>query len=239
MRLMFYIDRSWLLRIFGSLRGGEIAYAKLGWDLGAHIEFPSDWHEYRRAWVVISPVFFTIAFSFPWKWTVPDQGQCSGPKFGFSFFGDALWLYFGKSSGRSDDPARYIAWYLPWSWEHIRHDYLNPDGSLHHRALPSEYSPPEETKRSYPYSYWRRSGEVQRRTATINGEEREWRWKWFTWLPWPSKIIRTINVEFSDEVGEGTGSWKGGVLGTSHEWKQGEVMEMALIRMERERKFSR
>jgi hypothetical protein len=236
-----YEHKDLMLRVFGSWkrRSGEIAYVKLGLDVRAEIEFPSDWHEHRRAWVRFGLGFIKICFSFPWKWVTPDHGQCSGPRYGFAFFGDAMWLYFGKDTGRGSDPRRYIAWYLPWSWAHVRHDYLDQDGFLAKRAGPNDYSAPDTTKRSFPYRYTRRSGEVQRRIATINGEEREWRWRWFTWSKWPRKVSRTIHVDFNDEVGEGTGSWKGGTLGCSYDWKRRESQEQALRRMERERKFCR
>lgn len=230
-------NRGILFRCWSSnYRDGEIAYARLGIQgPRAEIEFPSDWHEHKRAWVRLGIGFASVAFSFPWRTTVPDQGQCSGPTYGFYFFDDHLVLKYGKSTGRRGDPSTFI--YMPWSWEHQRHDYLNPDGSVHHRAGKGDYQPPEETKQTFPYRYTLRSGEVQERTATINGEEREWRWRWFQWLPWPRKISRSINVDFSDEVGERTGSWKGGTTGCGWDWKRGESMEGALRRMERERKL--
>jgi hypothetical protein len=228
----------YLLRCWSSdYRQGEIAYATLGLQgPRLEIEFPSDWHEHKRAWVTIGLGLVKVAFSFPWRKTVPDQGQCSGPTYGFYFFDDHLVLQYGKTTGRRGDPQKFI--YMPWSWTHVRHDYLNPDGTLHHRSSPGEYSAPEETKRVYSYRYKLHNGTIQQRIATVNGEEREWRWLWFSKLPWPSKISRTINVEFNEEVGERTGSWKGGVLGCGWEWKHGDSLEESLLQMERERKFT-
>lgn len=230
--------RGLLLRFWSSdYRNGEIAWVHIGISgPKLQIEFPSDWHEHRRAWVHLGFGLFSLNFSFPWAKTVPDEGQCSGPTYGFYFFCDHLVFQWGESKGRGGDPMKFI--YMPWSWEHVRHDYLNPDGSLHHRAGKADYYAPEETKQRWTYDYFLSSGEVQNRTATINGEEREWRWRWFQWLPWPRLIQRTIHVEFNAEVGERTGSWKGGTLGCSWEWKKGERMLAALRRMERERIFT-
>lgn len=132
-------------------------------------------------------------------------------------------------------------WY-PWDWKHVRRSWLNKDGSLHHnesrrpgRAVVERA--PEETKETHPYTYVLKNGKVQHVTATIHGEEREWRWRAFTWLPYPRKVQRTINVDFSDEVGERSGSWKGGTVGCGYEWLPGESLEFALRRMELERKF--
>jgi hypothetical protein len=182
--------------------------------LKAEIEFPSDWHEHRMGWVRVCLGFVTIAFAFPWKWTVPDEGQCSGPTYGFAFFGDKLWLHFGKDTGRSRDPRRYIALSMPWEWRHREHEVLGE-------------------RRAYPYAYTLRSGEVQLRTATITPERCLWT---RPWLP-RKRESRYINIEFSDEVGERTGSWKGGVLGCSYDMLPGEHPVKTLARMERERKF--
>lgn len=228
----------WLWRCWSNdYRQGEIAYAVLGLrGPRLEIEFPSDWHEHRRAWIRIGLGFLKVAFSFPWRTVVPDQGQCSGPTYGFYFCKEAFVWHWGKDTGRSTCKAtRFFHW--PWSWQHVRHSYLNPDGSLHHHAGSGDCYAPEETKERHPYTYILRSGKVQSRTATINGEEREWRWRAFTWLPFPRSISRTINVEFSEEVGERTGSWKGGTVGCGWEWKRGETLLDSLRRMERERKF--
>ncbi len=215
-------------------RQGEIAYAVLGLrGPRLEIEFPSDWHEHRRAWIRLGVGLLSVSFSFPWRRTVPDQGQCSGPTYGFYFFEDHLVLQWGKTTGRRGDPQKFIN--MPWAWEHVRHSYLHSNGTVHHNALNGEYEAPPETKEAHPYIYVLRDRTIQHRTATINGEEREWRW--FKWLPWPRKVSRTINIEFDQEVGERTGSWKGGTTGCGYEWKRGETMVQALRRMERQREF--
>lgn len=195
----------------------ECAYASFRRrGLQAEIEFPSTWHEHRMGWVRIGLGFVTIAFAFPWKWLAPDHGQCSGPQYGFAFHGDALWIYFGQSTGRSRDPRRYIAWDMPWAWRHRQHEVLGE---------------PEQ----HPYRYVLRSGEVQDRIATIKPERRLWT---RPWLP-HKRESRYINIDFNDEVGEGTGSWKGGVMGCSADMLPGDTPVDALRRMERERRFTR
>jgi hypothetical protein len=194
----------------------ECAYIVLALrGLKAEIEFPSDWHEHRMGWVRVCLGFITIAFAFPWKWTVPDEGQCSGPTYGFAFFGDKLWLHFGKDTGRSRDPRRYIALSMPWEWRHREHEVLGV---------------PE----THPYRYTLRSGEVQERTATIKPERRLWTRPWFPW----KREVCSIDIEFSDEVGERSGSWKGGVLGCGFDMQPGERAVDTLCRMERERRFT-
>ncbi len=191
----------------------EIAYAVLGVrGLQAELEFPSDWHENRRAWVRIGVGLAMVAISVPWSRVVPDEGQCAGPTYGFTFFMDGLHLHWGKCKGRRGDPFTVIA--MPWAWRHIKHEIL---------------SEPE----THPYRYVLRSGDVQVRTATINAESRTW---WRPWLPfW--RVSKSINVEFNDEVGERSGSWKGGTVGCGYEMRRGESPLMTLRRMEGERRF--
>ena len=183
--------------------------------LQAEVEFPSDWHEHRMGWVRIGLGFATIAFAFPWKWTVPDEGQCSGPRYGFAFHNDAFWLHFGKATGRSRGPRHYRAFDMPWAWRHREHEVL---------------SEPE----SHPYNYRLRSGEVQERIATIKEERRLWTRPWFP----HRRESRYIDIAFSDEVGERSGSWKGGVMGCGYDMLDGETPLTTLRRMEQERQFT-
>lgn len=224
-----------LLRLFCG-DAGECAYVAFRLSgLQAKVEFPSDWHEKRRVWVTLSPGLFVLAFSFPWWGKVPaDDGQCSGPTYGVSVHDQMVWIHTGKST------SSRMAWVtvrLPWAYEHVRHSYLRQDGSVHHDAAEYEFEPPAETKVTHEYIYVRASGEVQHRHATINGEEREYRLYYVPWLPWPRQRFRSINVVFDDEVGERTGSWKGGTIGCGYDWRRGESQENALRRMERERKL--
>lgn len=192
----------------------ELAWATLGiHGLQAEIEFPSDWHEEKRGWVRLGFGFGSINVSFPWSKVVPDEGQCSGPRYGFQFYEDLMWIRWGKDTGRfKTDPHKAI--YMPWAWKHRKHEILSA----------------EET---HPYTYTLRSGEVQHRTATIKHERRLWtRW----WLPF-RRVSNVIDVEFSDEVGERSGSWKGGCTGCSCIMKPGETPLQTLRRMELEREF--
>lgn len=206
--------RDKLLRLFNKAHN-EVAYIKFGLTgLKAEIEFPSDWHEVPRAWVRFGVGFCRFAFSFPWSKVVPDEYQCSGPTYGFSFFEDYLTFRWGKAKGNPrKDPSKSFR--MPWAWRFVEH---------------KKHTEPE----THPYRYTMKSGEVQEREATIYKESRKW------WRPWiPFKLYReSINIDFSDEVGERTGSWKGGVVGCGYDMKDGETPLDTLRRMEQERVFS-
>ena len=148
--------------------------------------------------------------------------------------------------------------HFPWSWDWVRTSILLADGTWVHEprnrgpGFPNyplartEKKPwgtwhkVKETlawRETYPYRYVLRSGEIQDRQATVHIEEREWRWRWFWYLPFPRMMQRTIAVEFSDEVGERSGSWKGGCTGCGYQLRHDELPQECLRRMERERKF--
>lgn len=188
---------------------------------------------------------------------------------------------------------RYHITHLPWhptwvrtstllkdgTWDHERRGQRKPPGLGDRRmddwSARRAYLAEHRWEETYPYTYVLKSGEVQKRTATVSVKEREWRWRWFTWLPitiakrglwlvypqsverngrqtgrWynparhdpPRKpllgdVQRTIDVEFDDEVGERSGSWKGGTMGCGYEMRASETPWETLRRMERERKF--
>ncbi len=144
--------------------------------------------------------------------------------------------------------------YMPWMYEQVRHEVQRPDGSwvpfvgsweegplrvVNDRGATFGGKEPDgRAIETHPYHYTLRSGEVQERMANVYVERREYRWRWF-WkkIPWPRRRYQSIQVEFDAEVGERTGSWKGGVVGTGHDMKPGETVLAALRRMERERVF--
>lgn len=206
-------DRGYLLRLFGGRHWHEFAYARAGFGgLRLEVEFPSDWHESKAGWVRVGVGLCSFAFQFPWWWLSRDDGQCSGHTYGFVFFDDGLHIHWGKSHGTRDDPFTIIK--MPWAWRHREHKILTE---------------PE----NFSYTYRLRSGEVQQRTAAVNVESRMWT---RPWLP-RKRLSRSINVKFDGEVGERSGSWKGGTIGCGYEMLPNESAWMALRRMEREREF--
>lgn len=136
---------------------------------------------------------------------------------------------------------------LPWQWTHFSSHQLMVDGSwcptkqLEWKGDISKYRRIEDHdgvwKSMLPYRYKLRSGEIQERTATIATGRSEYRWRWLKWLPLPRKLYQSIDVRFSDEVGERTGSWKGGCIGCGYNARPNETPEETLRRMERDRKF--
>lgn len=136
------------------------------------------------------------------------------------------------------DYTKFIG--FPWQYRHFSTLTLRPDGTW----VPSvgcwetDKEPDGHWERTLPYHYMLRNGEVQHRRATISVERREWRQRWLFWCPWFAKVRKSIDVDFDDEVGERTGSWKGGVLGCGYDLKPNETPEECLRRMQDERRFN-
>ena len=57
------------------------------------------------------------------------------------------------------------------------------------------------------------------------------------WAKWPMITKHAVDFEFNDEVGERSGSYKGGVIGSSENIMPGETPVQAIQRMEAEREF--
>lgn len=174
----------------------------------------------------------------------------SSREFRFYYHERAIWLNLWNNEDDHHAKQTWInqmhVFHLPWDYDWVRTSRLLKNQMWLHEKKGSreDWKFHRETKEilwkeSHPYQYTLKSGEVQNITATIGVSEREWNWRWFKWLGFPRKISRTIDVEFSDEVGEGRGSWKGGTIGCSYGMLKDEAPVETLRRMEKERKFDR
>lgn len=149
---------------------------------------------------------------------------------GVYYFERSIWFCWGDRSK---------SFRMPWDMEHIKCEVQRPDGSWvpYVASYETDKEPDGRWEETYPYHYRLESGDVQERNATVYVERREWRQRWLKWCPWFVKRRQSIDVRFDDEVGEGTGSWKGGCIGCGYDMKPGEKPLDTLRRMESERKF--
>lgn len=127
-------------------------------------------------------------------------------------------------------------WYRFFGWPlrtvQLAHEYLSADYSWKPHVS-GERS--DEYSRVYPYVYRLRSGEVQHRKATLTVERRTLGRNLLSAIYWPRRYREEICVKFDKEVGERSGTWKGGVVGCGYEMRDGEEPLDTLRRMERER----
>lgn len=211
---------------------------ELSWKhISLAFEFIYDFDaEYGSPWMFhIHLLFFNLFLHFP-LWLKPKskrEAWCrEWQKWGFTLCGPGVHFHWNEV---------YKIWDIPYfSKVHQRHEVRRADGSWVPFVGSWEQGkePDGREEFRYPYAYRLRNGTMQHRNATVFVERRAWRPKWFTWTRLFENCRQSIDVWFNDEVGERTGSWKGGCLGCGYEMLPGETPEQTLRRMERERVFN-
>lgn len=210
----------------GSLRfrWGEVSYNRFGFGLTYSV-----YHE--TAHVCVHILWIALYLKAPMLIRQRPGTEDWNARYGASTFEGAVHLNWR---------LRCKIVHMPWTWgSAVRWSVFDANGKKHpivHQYDDGPYVDQRHIEK-HPYVYVLRSGEIQHRTATIYGSEIEWRLRYTPWLPWPRKVSRSIDVRFDDEVGERTGSWKGGCIGCSYEWRDGESMRGCLQRMQHEREF--
>jgi len=194
----------------------------------------------NRAQIHIAFIWGQWFISIPFIRSKYDE--CDPPDYGFYFYSPDTWIptSFVWCWGRK----RYH-YDMPWSLDWVRTSALRRDGGWEHEDKKNKNKSFWDMEKwneilwfeTYPYTYVLNSGEVQERNATVSVIEREWRPKWFKWTSAFSFTRRVIDINFDGEVGERSGSWKGGTVGCSYDLLKGETPLECLRRMEKERKF--
>ncbi|WP_439137517.1 hypothetical protein [Roseicyclus sp.] len=212
----------------GWLKNGqcvEISINRRGWDFGGgvHIHDKDDdlgerllFLKFWRLTVVLPLGIIT----HPWPpMDGPQWSAYASSDFGLTFH----WGLRRKS----------FDW--PWDLHTLAYETQLADGSW--RELGWEDRQTKALSECHPYTYHLMSGKIQHRTAIVTKRRHVLTWRAFKRLGWPRWIKESIDIEFDGEVGERSGSWKGGCIGCSYDLRPGETMEAALRRMEAERKF--
>lgn len=209
----------------------EISWNRLGCTLALICDYDSD-HEWP--WMLhVHFLLLNVFLHFPAPRLKPKADKYGEwQQFGVSLCAYDFHFNWGYKS-------KFYDW--PWAWKHV-------DGENKVLRESGEWVPvvgcwerdkkPDGRKlESFSYRYILRNGEVQYRNAKVHVEQRIWRQRWLWWTTKFQKRVQTIEVEFSDEVGERTGSWKGGTIVCAYEMLPGERVERCLRRMEQNRKF--
>ena len=205
------------------------------WSLAAEMIFSGADGEDKWPWMLHIHFLLLSAFiHLPFR-LVPhskrERWQRDWQRWGFSLGDDCFHAYWNERSK--------VFW-LPWlNKVHQRHEVRRADGSWVPFVGSWEQKEPDGREEFvFPYEYKRRNGEIQKREATVYVDRRAWRPRWFTWTSLFEHSRQSIDVAFSDEVGERSGSWKGGCVGCGYEMLPNETPEQTLRRMEHDRIFS-
>lgn len=201
---------------------GELAYKPSGMRLSLH-----SWNE-DHSTLIIGLVLLTLYIKLP---PINREHSLDSGGYGFYFSEDALVFEWNRCN---------TFYYYPWSFSfYKRWELAKAYNYLLWIETPSRYPYDKLAHKSTaPYTYTLKNGEKQHRMATYHVTRMEWRRRWLMWLPLFNRKKTYLDVSFSEEVGEESGTWKGGVLGCSYEMIPGELPLQTLRRMERERKFN-
>lgn len=206
----------------------ELTWAKRGWGFGAGIHVHSDDDDRPSRMLFVK--FWRFTAVIPLGVGVGTIDINDEPQWSAYVSGEfGLTYHWGKWRKSFD---------LPWAWHTLSYETMMPDGSW--QTL--RYSFDEGGRvlpytEQHPYTYTLKSGEVQHRIATVSKRRHVICWRMFKALGWPHWIKKSIDITFDAEVGERTGSWKGGCIGCCYDQRDDETMGASLRRMERERKF--
>lgn len=155
-------------------------------------------------------------------------------QYGFLFTGEgSLHTYCGPDTDDWEAPKanKNKVFFLPWrNWRHVRYSLYDAKGKhfwTERDGDKTAWDAKQAVKDALPkvdFQIEDYDGEII--TATTYIDEREWLFGTglFAWLSafTRPKIRRSLDIEFSAEVGKEKGSWKGGTVGHGIEMMPGE-----------------
>lgn len=168
-----------------------------------------------------------------WYWRTDRR------EFGCSLMAGFFSLRYGRqaNSGRDD---RQWGCFLPWTeWRFVRLSLYGINGEhfwtqLGDHGMRGYEEQLDAADRVPKMRFAFDDYDGQRIEATTHIEEREWTLgtKWCSWLRFFArpKVRRSLDIEFSAEVGPEKGSWKGGTIRHSIDMLPGELHEAAFRR---------
>jgi hypothetical protein len=175
-----------------------------------------------------------------WYWDTDAR------EYSISYSEGYLHLHYGRQSNDSQTDKSWCK-ELPWlACTFVRHSLLNLQGlklcDLPQGRISAKWEETERLRASQPKAYFLfRDYDGEQIKVCCDVEEREWHRGrgTFSWLRWFSKplIRRSLNLNFSAEVGKKKGSWKGGTLGHGTKIEAGESASAAFIRYCAEQKL--
>lgn len=196
-----------------------------------HLFFTINYDEYKnRSVFCLNIGIYKLWVSIPlysYK-TKEYTNSMDYPRLGFVYSGMLL-VYYWRG---------YKGFFMPWEYELVKHDILYPGGAV---CISNDYSKisrriswyelelKDHLVKTIKLVHWLKDGTLQNVEVKLHGEEMFFKMRMLKWLPF-YKSKRYIDFEFSEEVGEGRCSYKGGLISTTAELKLGESLEKAFYR---------
>lgn len=161
-------------------------------------------------------------------------------EYGFSTLDNMLHLCFGPQT-HDRETTKSKCWFYPWTNRKcIRHSLYDLDGE-HFATLPEwgsrhkhDWTIRNAIEAICPTAKFDfKDFDGEQITATCKIEEREWRRGrgiFRLLFIGRNSVCRSLDLQFSSEVGKRKGSWKGGTVGHSIEMQAGETAETAFQR---------
>lgn len=245
---MLWHGRGWLKTdSYKEILHTEWMFGKHATGFGVYIEFGDGESNDALMFHICLPLLLSFYFS------IGGVKRCKqGHKTGVAIHNGGFWTYFftNEDDSSSDDPwyAKNYCWDFPWTFKHhlteiMSHSCIaaqvpiwNDKGKRFMDSYPERKVAEESVSETYDYTYVLKNRTIQKRKAKVYCDRMTWRAKWWPVIP-IQKVRTSISVTFNDEVGEKTGSWKGGCIGCGYDMQDGETPLDTLRRMERERKF--
>jgi len=201
-------------------------------SFGFRLEYCTCFSDNDTGTVSICLGFPHIFINIPFKHVPTEKYDFEGGQYGFYWHEHNFVVCWGKHSKHFEMPyvetfvSSFVhnndeTWFNDTKWD----DQLANKSNVH--------------TESYPYTYVLRDGTVQNRIATCTLRKHIRQVKFFKWLKssWFIKENIWVDVKFNDEIGEQSGSWKGGCTGCAFDMEPGRTVEWGLRKMERTRKF--
>jgi hypothetical protein len=158
--------------------------------------------------------------------------------YGFTYSDGSLHSYYGAQTWDSCTNKAHV-YFMPWTeTRHVRSTFYDVDGSIYKELKNDKdisFDPYYEIKQETPkvtFEFTDYDGEVIQANTLMHEREYKYGRRQFKWISLfkKSNVWRTLDIEFTKEVGREKGSWKGGTLGHSIEMEKGELHEEAFIR---------
>lgn len=162
-------------------------------------------------------------------------------EFGFRLSDGFLQIFLGPQTMDSLSTKNWCT-HLPWTqWRSYREGFFGTEGELlrwfylDKRPFLDRFDEERVFKAIMPkrvFAFDDFDGSRITATTLIREHQMKFGTGWFKWLSLfrRVKIRRSLDIEFSAEVGRGKGSWKGGTLGHGIDMLPGELHEQAFRR---------